>query len=35
MEKRRRETEAEKKMNQEGGRGVIYSNFSDGITEGN
>jgi hypothetical protein len=33
MEKR--ETEPEKKMNQMRGRGVLYSNFSDGITDGN
>ena len=32
MEKR--ETEPEKKMNQMGGWGVLYSNFSDGITDG-
>jgi hypothetical protein len=32
MEKR--ETEPEKKMNQIGGRGVLYSSFSDSITDG-
>jgi hypothetical protein len=33
MEKK--ETEPEKKINQMGGWGVLYSNFSDGITDGN
>jgi hypothetical protein len=33
MEKR--ETKPEKKMNQMGGWGVLYSNFSEGIIDGN
>ena len=31
---KRREMEPREKMNQIGGGGVLYSNFSDGITDG-